>query len=191
MTAHRSKSLRFNMLLAVGIAAAIAVGCGGKEDAPDPTAVAPTPSATPKAASLPTDAGAIAAREREERAGRRESGRQGTPRLTRIVPEAGSDTIELPADFPVDVPLHPSGSPTRYVSSRKSGTMTLLVVDESADSARRFYTGALEDEGWLIEMDGASSDLMMLSASKGGRSLAVAITEVDGETTVTLIESSE
>ena len=46
-------------------------------------------------------------------------------------------------------------------------------------------------EGWTIDMEGASADLLMLSASKRHGSLAVAIAEDDGETTITLIEGSE
>ena len=66
--------------------------------------------------------------------------------------------------------------------------MTTLSVDDDPDAVLEFYTGELESEGWTVGVDGLSPELMMLSATKGGRTLGVAITEEDGMTTVTLIE---
>ena len=71
----------------------------------------------------------------------------------------------------------------------KGGTLTVLVVDETPETARRYYANELGVEGWRIDLDANSGDMVMLNATKGARTLAVAIAESDGETTITLIES--
>lgn len=183
MTTQQSSLARFFIPIVVTLA--IAISCGGREDAAGTSAAPDTPAVEKELASQPS------ARPAPGTVALRPSGTGRPPGVTRIVPENGANTIDLPEDFPADVPLHPDSRPVRYVSSQKSGTMTVLIVDESPDSARHYYTSALEGEGWTIDMDGASSDLLMLSASKRHRSLAVAIAEDDGETTITLIEGSE
>jgi len=181
MTAQQSSPTR--LILPLVIAFAVTISCGGREQTAGTSESPETPTAarerTPEPFAQPPTSP------------QRPSGTAQAQRVTRIVPKSGADTIELPDAFPADVPLHPDASPVRYVSSQKSGTMTVMVVDESPDAARDYYTSALENEGWTIDMDGASSDLLMLSASKRGRTLAVAIAEDDSATTITLIEGSD
>ena len=89
----------------------------------------------------------------------------------------------------MDIPLPSQASPTSYVSSDTDGTMTIAVVDDSPDGAFSFYLHELEAEGWYVENSGSTLDLMMVNATKGDRMLAVAITDLEGTTKVTLIES--
>ena len=179
MTAQQSNPARF--IIPILIALAMSAGCSGREDT----------AGTNTAPEMEEEAKELATQRADSAPPQSPSGTERLPRVTRIVPRNGADGIELPEDFPADVPVHPESNPVRYVSSAQSGTMTVLVVDESPDSARHFYTSALEGEGWTIDMDGESSDLLMLSASKRSRTLAVAIAEDDDKTTITLIEGSD
>ena len=69
--------------------------------------------------------------------------------------------------------------------------MTVLETDETPDSARRYYVGALGAEGWSIEGDMAQDGLVMVRAVKDDRSLTVAIMEEGGVTKVTLMSGDE
>ena len=171
---------RLITLLAVAAIAA-AIGCDARENArktAETATPAPSASATPKMES--------AAGTRGERA--RGSVERGLG-VTRISPEQGSDTIELPGNFPADVPLYPAASPTKYISTKSGRTSTTLVVDETPESARSYYTEALEREGWEVETNGASDELLIVSASKESRRLQVSVSVEKGVTTIKLIEN--
>lgn len=191
---------RRTVIFVVTLALAFSVACGGREDG-DPQvspskASEPTPSITTETSTDGSGAGKPLFTDEEAKniaaltEQRRAANRMGNKTI-RIEPEPGRNTIDLPDDFPADVPLPASASPTRYVSSPQDGTMMTVVIDESPGSAHGYFLDELEDQGWYVETTGATEDLTILSASKGDRVLAVAITNVDGETTVTLLESRE
>lgn len=201
MTARSIPSLRRAWSALALVLLVAAFGCGGREDAAgteDPAANA-TAGSTAPAAATPSAAGegalgldeaqraklaALAEQKRAQAAGL-------SPGVTEIRLADGEESIELPDDYPEDVPLHPNANPTRYRSSPSRGTVTLLEIDESPDSARRYYQAALEEQGWVIDVDTAGGDLIMMTASKDGRSLAVALSEEDGMTAATLLETME
>jgi hypothetical protein len=66
-----------------------------------------------------------------------------------------------------------------------------LVVDETPESAKSYYPGALESEGWEVETNGASDELMIVSALKDGRRLQVIVSVENGVTTIKLIENKK
>lgn len=193
---------RRTVIFVVTLALAFSVACGGRENG-DPQASPskapePTPSITTEAPTDRSGDGAEKPLFTDEEAKniaalteqRRAANLMGN-KTTRIDPEPGRNTIDLPNDFPADIPLPASASPTRYVSTLQDGTMTTIVVDESPGSAHGYFLDELEAQGWYVETTGATEDLTMLSASKDDRVIAVAITNIDGETTVTLLESRE
>ena len=185
MTAQHSNFRRLIVLLFAALIAA-AIGCGGREDAGETaemTTPAPAEAATPETGSAPP-----------AKLGMTNSPGGAVERglgVTRISPEQGSNTIALPADFPADVPLYPTATPTKYISTRSGRTSTTLVVDETPESAKSYYPGALESEGWEVKTNGASDELMIVSALKDGRRLQVIVSVENGVTTIKLIENKK
>ena len=192
---------RFGTLLSLALTVGLLASCGGREGADEPSPSATSDTATPEAAA-PRRADDASPQneaiftEREEAAlrnlveqRRRENPQR--PRYTSIELEPGRDEIDLPNHFPADVPIPRSGRPQRHVSSAQDGTMTVVAIEDSVNGAYEFYIDELEAEGWYVESAGSQSNLTMLSASKGDRMIAVAITDANGQTTVTLIESDE
>lgn len=186
------------LLLLAAVSLVLALACGGREDAEDAAeATTPAPAATPTptpdgdGVEFGESGGKLAKLVEQRKAERRAKGLPLRGDIERIELAEGQTSIELPADYATDVPLFPDAQPTKYVSSKFTGTMTSLATDESTETARSYYVSALGEEGWAVEFEGAQGGLTMLHASKGGRMLAVAITEEAGETIVTLIESTE
>ena len=187
MTAQRSNFRRLIVLLFAALIAA-AIGCGGREDAGETaemTTPAPAEAATPEAGSAPP--AKLGTTNGDGPRGVVEGGLG----VTRISPEQGSNSIALPADFPADVPLYPTATPTKYISTRSGRTSTTLVVDETPESAKSYYPGALESEGWEVTTNGASDELMIVSALKDGRRLQVSVSAENGVTTIKLIENKK
>lgn len=187
MTVQRSSFRRLVVLLFAALIAA-AIGCGGREDAGETaemTTPAPAEAATPETGSAPP--AKLGTTNGDGPRGTVEGGLG----VTRISPEQGSNTITLPADFPADVPLYPAATPTKYISTRSGRTSTTLVVDGPPESAKSYYPGALESEGWEIKTNGASDELMIVSALKDGRRLQVTVSVENGVTTIKLIENKK
>ena len=111
-------------------------------------------------------------------------------RGARIDLEKGADRIELPKVFPEDVPVPDAARATKYVTSARGRSMTTLLVDTSFDVARGFYAAELPARGWSIEMNSSAGEMVMLRASKERRTLAVAISDELGQTTIRLIEGA-
>ncbi|MEE3330999.1 MAG: hypothetical protein VX246_09030 [Myxococcota bacterium] len=109
------------------------------------------------------------------------AGKPKKPSFERIESEDGGG-IELPSDFPVDIPIYPGSVPMQHVSSATSGTMTVFETDESPDSTRRHLSNALTNEGWSIVADMSDEGLTMMTAKKDGREISVSIL-IDGGTT--------
>ena len=183
-------------LLALTFAAAVvvAIGCNASEDSGS-TTPAPTPPAAPaattsKATPKPADTttGHAMTDKERQRVGKVEGGLG----VTRITPRQGSNTIELPADFPTDVPVHPDATPTSYISAKSGRKVTTLVAANiTPETVRSYYPGALEDQGWSVKTDGAGSEMMIVTASKDRRKISVAISDESGKTTIKLIEGRQ
>jgi hypothetical protein len=190
MIAQHSNS-RLLMLLLVAAGIAIAIGCSSSEDSSEASAPASTqaeavPTPTPNKSPAPSGQVSMSDAERK-RVGKVEGGLG----VTRITPRQGSNTIELPSDFPSDVPLHPDSSPTSYIASKSGRRVTTLVASVTPESVRSYYPSALEGEGWAIRSNGAGDELMIVSASKDRRNISVAISEESGKTTIKLIEGTK
>ena len=145
---------RRTVIFVVTLALAFSVACGGRENG-DPQASPskasePTPSIT---TATPTDRSSDGAGKplfTDEEAKniaalteqRRAVNLMGNKTI-RIDPEPGRNTIDLPDDFPADIPLPAGASPTRYVSSPQDGTMMTVVIDESPGSAHGYFLDEL------------------------------------------------
>ena len=188
MSSNRSLSSRFvpalSALLALllVIAVASASGCGGREGDSDSASAPPAATEAKQAPIAPApNPAAVQSLAKHVRKARKLS--------DRIELGDGSDAIDLPDDYPLDVPIHPDSEATRYVSSAASGSMATLRVDESPPAVRNFYVRALASEGWMIQSDDSMGGLTIVSAAKDERDLAVTIEDKDGETQIVVVVS--
>ena len=186
------------LLVALALVGWVATACGGREDAgggdaPAETAEAPAPAETARAAgdsdssdfALTPDEAERLSRVRQQFAAKRPKKLE----ITRIESSDGA-AIELPADFPSDIPVYPGSVPTRYVAGEATGTMAVFETDETVDAARRFASNALTNEGWSITSDMSRGEMTMMTAEKDGRSLSVAILNDGTNTKITTIEEN-
>ena len=179
----------------------VSLGCGGREDAADSanSASSTTPPPSADGGTAPQD-GELdeLGMTPEQRAALKNFAAQraaaGLPpkrNITRIELAPGEERIELPEEYPEDIPLAPGSDPTQYMSAPDRGMMTVLTIQGDTNETRTFYQEALAEAGWDIDVDKQGAGLMMLTAYKDGRSLAVALTDEGEQTTVTLLETHE
>lgn len=187
------------MLVGVSLTLVVASACGGREEdkaAPaaaanavaDPSDGTTAPEVTPDNSIVDSSGRLSLTPEQSEKLrlvraayARKNPGKPNRTVFRRIESEDG-EGIELPSDFPADIPIYPSSVPTQYISSGANGTMTVFETDESPDSTRRHLSNALTNEGWSIIADMSDREVTIMTAEKNGRQISVTIL-IDGDTT--------
>jgi hypothetical protein len=91
--------------------------------------------------------------------------------------------VELPDDFPADVPTYPGGRLESVLVDPGSGTMISWTTEDSAEDVMAFFTKNLKSNGWWIENDEGGG----VFASKETRTATVMIGERGGATQIDLM----
>jgi hypothetical protein len=150
-------SLRRICILAGALALAAAAGCGGSEEPQAPPASAPAVQQSP---ALQMDQPEI------------------PPPLSGNAPMMAT---ELPADFPKDVPQHPSARVVQARASRDQGLAVSFVLEgeQSADDVTSFYADSFAAQGWSTDIR-RTPEGHAIFADKGDRT-ASAVVRPGGE----------
>lgn len=83
--------------------------------------------------------------------------------------------VELPSDFPDDVPRHPGAVATAAASVQGEGVMVTLRIEEPSSQVFAFYRDGLLAADWEIEAQADLGGNAMIVAAKGARRIFVAI----------------
>ncbi len=156
------RGIPFSQLIrtAAAISAIMALSCGGGEETTSsPAATSSSTDATPEASVTPSN----------------------EPNV--IV----DDTLEVPADFPEDIPLYPDAEVGGVLDNPSAGQHVVAVVSrDSVDQIADYYGDALENRDWDIEENLALGDQSVITARKGDRIVYVLIATNGVETVATI-----
>jgi hypothetical protein len=94
--------------------------------------------------------------------------------------------VDLPADFPSDVPMPKAGTLKLAMSQAGKSYVQVYTPDSVAD-AGKFYKAALEAAGWQIVSAENTGDMFVVSATKGAMSCGVTISKDGKKTLVRLV----
>jgi hypothetical protein len=157
------------------LAATLALACGSDEESVEPKL---------ETFTIETEEGAFQVEADEE--GIRISGEEeGGGAVAGQFGEA----VEIPDQFPTDVPLYPDAKVVAAMMTEGQGMLTLRTGDDP-DQVADFLRKQFEEEGWSF---GSELDLMgqqMLAFEKGDRIGAVQISREESETTIVLTVGS-
>ena len=119
-----------------------------------------------------------------ERSGPAAGGAPETPAKS-----VGARIVDLPADFPRDVPVL-KGATVKVAMAQGNRMVVHLSTSSPVAEAARFYSEALQGQGWRIESSTIASDLSTLSARKG-KSLCGVTVSKEGRGTLVRLAISE
>lgn len=108
---------------------------------------------------------------------------------------ATGENVEIPADFPKDVPIYP-GAKTQMAamdSVSKGHTLQLLTSD-GVDKVSEYYKSEAGNQGWgedTVMTQGDPQPMTMMSFKKDNRILSLIITHQDDGTSITLTSVSQ
>jgi hypothetical protein len=97
---------------------------------------------------------------------------------------------ELPADWPSDVPAYPEAevqfSAAMNGNTGDPGAGALFVTPDTVADVMGFYRTELEQNGWTISGNMEAAGTSFVGATKDNRVVSVAVTDVDGQTSITV-----
>lgn len=94
---------------------------------------------------------------------------------------SNAEGIELPSDFPSNVPVYPDARATEYLSA-DDGIQAGFQIAASMIEVRDWYVEQLKKEEWTIQMNAVMSEGGLLTAEHADQSLQLMFAEEDGET---------
>jgi hypothetical protein len=93
-----------------------------------------------------------------------------------------SAAVEIPDDFPKDVPFYPDAVATTVKPIRDRGMTVTWVSEDDPRTIASFYQTNLAGEGWEIEGEAEFQGQHMLRASKDGRLASILVMSAQGDT---------
>ncbi len=173
------KTLR-TLLTAAGVSL-LMVGCGSEESTPDPqgSVSRPIPATPPK----PFSANKIV--EKMDPDGKGMHLTATSPTGKKFQASIG-DKVEIPDEFPEDVPIFPGSTPMASMSA-PDGVIVTFKSSAEQQKLFDFYQSNLADAGWEILEDTVFGNPFSLDAIKGNRKVSVIIAGTKGDSRVSVI----
>jgi hypothetical protein len=101
------------------------------------------------------------------------------------------DEVDLPSEFPKDVPVFPGSTPMASMSSPDEGMIVTFKSDEEQQAIFDFYQSELANAGWDILEDPAFGNRLAFDALKDSRKVSVVVAGTKGDSRVSIIITPE
>jgi hypothetical protein len=170
-------------LATVAAAFLLLIGCGGEESTPDPqeSVSRPAPINRPK-----TSPGRNKIVEEMDPDGK-------GMHLTATRPDgkkfnaAIGDEVEIPGEFPADVPIYPGSTPMAFMSSPDEGIIVTFKSTEQQQDIFDFYREKLSDDGWNVVKNPELGSGLAFDATKEDRRVSVVVAGTKGDSRISVI----
>ncbi len=97
------------------------------------------------------------------------------------------DEIDLPEEFPKDVPIFPGSTPMAFLFSPDEGIIVTFKSTEEQQEIYDFYESTLTDDGWEILGEKTEEGRISFEAIKQDRKVTVAVAGTKGDSRVSVI----
>jgi hypothetical protein len=97
------------------------------------------------------------------------------------------DEVDLPSEFPKDVPVFPGSTPMASMSSPDEGMIVTFKSDDEQQAIFDFYQSELANAGWDILEDPAFGNRLAFDALKDSRKVSVVVAGTKGDSRVSVI----
>ncbi len=167
----------FQTFLTAAAAALLMIGCGSEESTSDPQRPVP--------ATLPKPLAANKITEKMDPDGK-------AMHLTAISPAGKKfqasigDEVEIPDEFPEDVPIFPGSRPMASMSA-PDGFIVTFKSSETQQDIFDFYQSSLVESGWEILDEPVFRSPLSLDAVKENRKISVVVAGTKGDSRVSVI----
>lgn len=180
-------SLKFiRTLLTAAAASLLMIACGSDEPTPEPQAEAEAPVVRP----VPQDPSTLQPPnkivEKIDPDGKGMHLTATNPAGKKFEASIG-DEVDLPKDFPEDVPVFPGSMTMASMSSPGEGMIVTFKSSEEQQKIFDFYQSRLADAGWDILDDTTMGSRLAFDALKDSRKVSVVVAGTKGDSRVSII----
>ena len=173
-------------LVTAAAAIVILIGCGSEESTPDSQkpAARPIPEAPPEPGVRNTIVEEI------DPDGKGMHLTATDPGGREIKASIG-DEIEIPEEFPKDVPIFPGSTPMAFLFAPDEGIIVTFKSGEEQQDIFDFYQSRLADDGWEILENKLQGSQFSFEAIKEKRKVSVVVAGTKGDSRVSVIVTPE
>ena len=97
------------------------------------------------------------------------------------------DEVDLPSEFPDDVPVFPGSTPMASMSSPDEGMIVTFKSNKEQQAIFDFYQSGLAEAGWDILEDTTMGSRLAFDAVKDSRKVSVVVAGTKGDSRVSVI----
>ncbi len=173
-------------LATVTAASVLLIGCGSEESTPD--SQKPAARTIPEA---PPEPGARTTIVEEIHPDGKGMHLTATDQGGREIKASNGDEIELPDEFPKDVPIFPGSTPMAFLFAPDEGIIVTFKSGEEQQDIFNFYQSKLADDGWEIVEDKMHGSRLSFEAIKEKRKVSVVVAGTKGDSRVSVIVTHE
>jgi len=192
--------------LAIATASMLLLACGGEETPDSPKAAMEAtavtdPAAEPAPQSKPVPQPAPAPN-KEDKSGvnwiKKEMDPEaetldlkGTDASGRAFHAKVGGDVEVPDDFPEDVPILPNSSPMAMMTAEGHGSFVSFKTQDSQKAVYDYYIEQLAEAGWMLEIEDSFSGQLSITSRKDVRKIVVTVGGTEGDTRVSVVVTEE
>lgn len=181
-------------LLTAAAASLLMIGCGDEQTAPDPQEPVARPAEQPaerpvrKSPPEPEPVNKIV--EEMDPDGKGMHLTATNPQGKKFKASIG-DEVDIPEEFPKDVPIFPGATPMASMSAADEGIIVTFKSEEEQQDILDFYQTKLEDDGWEILKNPRFDRQLAFDAIKDNRKVSVVVAGTKGDSRVSVIVTPE
>ena len=177
-------------LFTAAAASLLMIACSSEEPTPEPKAEAEAPAEKPAQKALKPAKPVNTIVERKDPDGKGMHLTATNPAGKKFEASIG-DEVDLPSEFPKDVPVFPGSTPMASMSSPDEGMIVTFKSTEEQQAIFDFYQSELENAGWEILEDPAFGNRLAIDALKDSRKVSVVVAGTKGDSRVSVIVTPE
>ena len=172
----------FRTLLTAAAAALLMSGCGSEESTSDPQ----QPVSRPVPATPPRPQGLNKIVEQMDPDGKAMHLTATSPAGKKFQASIG-DEVEIPDEFPDDVPIFPGSTPMASMLAPDEGIIVTFKSGEKQQDIFDFYQSSLVEGGWVVLEERIFQSPLSLDAGKDDRKVSVVVTGTEGDARISVI----
>jgi hypothetical protein len=177
-------------LLTAAAASLLLIGCGDEQSAPDPQEPVARPAEKP-VRTAPTGVEPVnKIVEEMDPDGKGMHLTATNPEGKKFTASIG-DEVDIPEEFPKDVPIFPGATPMASMSAADEGMIVTFKSDEDQQDILDFYQSNLENDGWEILENPRFDRQLAFDAVKDNRKVSVVVAGTKGDSRVSVIVTPE
>ncbi len=176
----------FRMLLIAAATSVVLSGCGAEESTPD--SQEPVAPETPAQQAAPGVQNEIVERMDPDGKGMHLTAK--SPAGKQFEASIG-EHVEIPDEYPGDVPVFPGSTPMASMSSPDEGIIVTFKSSGGQMEIFGFYKSSLAESGWILGEETMFGNVLSLEAAKDSRTVSVVVTGTEGDARISVIVAPE